>query len=233
MSLGGKEQTIQNNLNRLVDSRIKTLDYPRKSSILRLSAELKTNGQTVFPFPSFDSNSGRVLTYPWQTNDILTYSRMDSLNALMAYAGNNETGELLKGALIDDIKSDSKLTILIKKLVGKLEKMAPIISIEDPHLFLNQPTRLKLVVPKKYTSKVVDLPLDPQSEFQPLSQGFIVPIEVAKNLVGQIIKQLSEEKWINQFTGEVVNLKTGGLVGSFYDQSDASYLAKMLKNFIN
>jgi hypothetical protein len=202
--IGSNIENIQGNLNRLVDSRIKTLDYPRKSSILRLSEELKANNQTVFPFPNFDSNSGRVLTYPWQKNDILTYSKMDSLNALMAYAGNNETGELKKGALIEEIKSDTKLATPIKKLVDKLEKMSPVTSIEDPHLFLNQPTRLKLVIPKKYTSKIIDLPVDPQSEFHPLSQGFVVPIKVAKNLVGQIIKQLSEEKWINQFTGEIV-----------------------------
>jgi hypothetical protein len=212
----------------LIKSRIE-LDYPRKSGLLAASALLKDQGLTVFPFPEFQSGTGRALTVEGINIETLSYTRSDALNVLMAFAGNEETGELLKGSLVNEVKQSPEILRKITGLRDKLVDMPPINDIESQYLFYNGLTTLKVKVPLEYLGKIVKLRSDPN----PKAEAFKVPIDVALNLVGQIVDQLSSETVFDQMSGEIIKGKYAGLIHTFYDQDDASYLVKMLNTYIN
>ena len=87
-------------------------------------------------------------------------------------------------------------------------------------------------MPKKFSNEVTDLPIEGDTQPGLMSQGFVVPIEVALKVIEQVVDQLNSEKWVNPETGKVIESRFAGLIGCFYDKGDAQYLAKMLRNFI-
>ena len=99
---------IDKNLGELVDDRIKNIDQLRKASLLRKSINLKAQSLTVLPFPEFNSVQGRRLTTE-ETDDVISYTKVDALNILMALAGNDEEEPLRRGSLEQEVKQNNSL----------------------------------------------------------------------------------------------------------------------------
>lgn len=226
-------QQITHNFATLVNDRIRTLDHPRKTSLLRSSSTLKPQGLTVLPFPEFDSTQGRRLPSSLdQDTETISYTRSDALNMLMALAGNDEPGELRSGSLETEVRQQDNLVQKIRSLVNRLNTMPDIDSVYDDHLFQNELTDLNIEVPKRHLDNVIDLPLGDEARPGLVSQGFVLPIADALRVIEQIVDHLNSTRWVNSETGKIIESEYAGLIGCFYDKSDAQYLAKMLNNFV-
>lgn len=216
---------IETNIKRLVDTRIHEFDSHRKRWLLEQSRVLKPRGQTLLPFPDFNSGMGRSISD--SDTEVLTYTRSDALNMLMAYAGNDNPG-LMGGALLEEVKSKPELVEKIGRLCSVLENEPPIESIEDERIFINELSVLKVDLPSDTTNgEVIKDKLHVKRDAMSggdtidkdiVAEGMVVDIDTALKAVSQIVDQL---------------LEPNGLKGAFYDAEDASYLGQMLSEFIN